>query len=159
MLSHTQRLQFTLRADCDIFIKLSPRTDSANSLLKTDFLDIPVPLIKPSVVQASLLPGRGIYHPYRSNELGEGKFVETRRSRDIPLLLVPCDVIAACCVGTVFQYCCVTSSRLRGNLVYRLVLRNGLRNLCCVTQQWVDMSQYSSVVSITTVLFLCLLLL
>jgi hypothetical protein len=39
-----------------------------------------------------------------------------------------CDVTAACCVGTVFQYCCVTSSRLRGNLVYRLVLGNGLRN-------------------------------
>jgi hypothetical protein len=29
-LSHTHSLQFTLRADCDIFIKLSPRTDSAN---------------------------------------------------------------------------------------------------------------------------------
>jgi hypothetical protein len=35
-LSHTQRLQFTLRADCDIFfIKLSPRSYSVNSLLKT----------------------------------------------------------------------------------------------------------------------------
>jgi hypothetical protein len=38
---------------------------------------------------------------------------------DTPLLLLPGDVTAACCVGTVFQYCCVTSSRLRGNLVYR----------------------------------------
>jgi hypothetical protein len=35
-LSHTQSLQFTLRVDCDIFfVKLSPRTYSANSLLKT----------------------------------------------------------------------------------------------------------------------------
>jgi hypothetical protein len=34
---------------------------------------------------------------------------------------VPSDIIAACCVGTLFQYCCVTSSRLRGNLVYRSV--------------------------------------
>jgi hypothetical protein len=34
---------------------------------------------------------------------------------------VPCDVIATCCVATVFQYCCVTSSCLRGNLVYRSV--------------------------------------
>jgi hypothetical protein len=67
---------------------------------------------------------------------------DTRRSRDTPLLLLPGDVTAACCVGTVFQYCCVMSSRLRGNLVYRLVPGNGLRNLCCVTQQWVDMSQY-----------------
>jgi hypothetical protein len=32
---------------------------------------------------------------------------------------VPCDVIEAFCVGTVIQYCCMTSSRLRGNLVYR----------------------------------------
>jgi hypothetical protein len=35
-----------------------------------------------------------------------------------------CDVIAAarnCCAGTVFQCCCVTSSRLRGTLVYRPV--------------------------------------
>jgi hypothetical protein len=47
-----------------------------------------------------------------------------------------CDVITACCVGTVFQCCCVTSSRLRGYLVYRLVPR---------TQQWVDMSQYLSI--------------
>jgi hypothetical protein len=37
-LSHTQSLQFTLRADCDIFfVKLSPRSYSANSLLKTPF--------------------------------------------------------------------------------------------------------------------------
>jgi hypothetical protein len=64
------------------------------------------------------------------------------------LLLLPCDVTAACCVGTVFQYCCMTSSRLRGNLVYQLVLGNGLRNLCCVTQQWVDMSQYNIVTCI-----------
>jgi hypothetical protein len=36
-LSHTQSLQFTLRADCDtFFVKLSPRSYSANSLLKTD---------------------------------------------------------------------------------------------------------------------------
>jgi hypothetical protein len=33
-LSHTQILQFTLRADCDIFVKPPPRTDSANSVLK-----------------------------------------------------------------------------------------------------------------------------
>jgi hypothetical protein len=40
-----------------------------------------------------------------------------------------CDVIAAaanCCAGTVFQCCCVTSSRLRGNLVYRPVSSNAL---------------------------------
>jgi hypothetical protein len=51
-----------------------------------------------------------------------------RRSRDTPLPLLPGDVIAACCVGTVFQNCCVTSSRLRGNL-----LPVGyLATLCCV---------------------------
>jgi hypothetical protein len=33
-----QSLQFTLRADCDIFVKLLPRTDSANLLLKTELL-------------------------------------------------------------------------------------------------------------------------
>jgi hypothetical protein len=38
------------------------------------------------------------------------------------------DVIAAWSVETVFQCCCVTSSRLRGNLVYRLALEKGLRN-------------------------------
>jgi hypothetical protein len=32
--SHTQSLQFTPRADCDNLVKLSSRTDSANSLLK-----------------------------------------------------------------------------------------------------------------------------
>jgi hypothetical protein len=63
---------------------------------------------------------------------------------------MPCDVIAACCVGTVFQYCCVTSSHLRWNLVYRLVLRSGLRNLCCVTQQCVDMSQYTGLMFIVS---------
>jgi hypothetical protein len=102
-------------------------------------------MYKPSIVQAALLPGRGVCDPYRSNEPGEAcvtSLAETRRSRHIPLLLVPCDVIAACCVGTVFHYSCVTSSRLRGNLVYRLVLGNGLRNLYCVTQQWADMSLY-----------------
>jgi hypothetical protein len=44
-------------------------------------------------------------NPYRSNKPGEGcvtSLVETRRAHDIPLLLVSCDVIVACCVGTVW---------------------------------------------------------
>jgi hypothetical protein len=143
-----QGLQFTLRADCDIFlVKLSPRTDSANSLLKTAFLDIPVSHIKPSIVRTLLLPGRGVYRSVSQQRARWGVCVtslaETRRSHVIPLLLVPWDVIVACPVSHVtFQYCCVTSSRLRGSLVYQLMLRSGLRNLCCVTEQWVGMSQY-----------------
>jgi hypothetical protein len=31
---------------------------------------------------------------------------------------VACDVTTSCCVEAVFQYCCVTSSRLRGTVVY-----------------------------------------
>jgi hypothetical protein len=99
-----------------------------NSLLKlthrTDFLDIPVSLIKPSIVQTSLLSGRGVYRSVSQQRARWGVCVtslaETRRSHDIPLLLVPCDIITACPVSQVTQ---VTSSHLCGSLVYRLVLR------------------------------------
>jgi hypothetical protein len=91
--------------------KLPPQTYSANSLLKTatsqltrrtapyktDCLDISVPLINPQSYErhCCLLPG-----PSRSSEPGEGSvtsLAETRRSRDITLLVVR-----------------MTSSRLRG---------------------------------------------
>jgi hypothetical protein len=112
---------------------LLSRTYCLELTLKTDFLDIPVSLIKPSIVQTSLLPGRGVYRSVSQQRARWGVCVtslaETRRSHDIPLFLVPCDVLAACPVSHVtFQYCCVTSSRLRGSLVYRLVIRSGLRN-------------------------------
>jgi hypothetical protein len=135
---HSWRLHiFTLQINIQFTrcVTLSYRELNCLALtLKTAFLDIPVPLIKSSIVKR-----------HCSNEPGESCVVslaETRRSRDIPLLLLPGDVTAACCVVTVFQCCCVTSSHLRGNLVYRLVLGNGLRNFWCVSQQWVDMSQY-----------------
>jgi hypothetical protein len=57
---------------------LLPRTHSSNWLLQTDFLDIPVPLIKLSIVQASLLPGRGIYRPVSQQRVRWGVCYVTR---------------------------------------------------------------------------------
>jgi hypothetical protein len=89
---------------------LSPiETSLVGLFLKTDCLDISVPLINPQSYK-------------RTRQLALCCVIVAlagNMSRDIPLLLGPCDVIAARCVGTVFQYCCVTSSRLRGTLVYR----------------------------------------
>jgi hypothetical protein len=82
-LSRTQSLHFTLRTSrrdltprihCFLntdFFTVTPGTELRAALVellsKTNFLDAPIPLIKPSIVRASLLPGRGVYVPYRSN--------------------------------------------------------------------------------------------
>jgi hypothetical protein len=62
--------------------------------------------------------------------------------------VMPCDVIAACCVAALGAVLLGTAwrkhrfpyrraARIRSRVVYRSVPRNELRN-----QQWVDMSQY-----------------
>jgi hypothetical protein len=115
---------------------LLPRTYSSNSFIKTEFLDVPVPLRNPQSYK-SYCCLKGVFtDPYRNNEPGEGcvtSLAEPRKSHDIPLLLVPCNVIVACCVETVwcgsarhgtarrrhrFPYCCVAC--IRSRVVYWL---------------------------------------
>jgi hypothetical protein len=109
-----------LTANCDIFsVRLSPRTDSENSLLQIELLEITVSLIKPSIIQTCKRAHlhccmEGVFtDPLHSNEPGEGCVLRHSRKRK---------------GHVIFPYCCDMMSPCLFTL---LALRSGLHPLLC----------------------------